>query len=207
MIEKITVNTQSSIRIAAEKVIRFDPYQISGAPHDADIVFLTHEHYDHFSPDDLRLVMKPETVLAAPKSMQKILRKAGFSPFTAFQAGESGTVCGYPVEAVASYNLNRSFHPKENGWLGYVVTVDGQRIYVAGDTDAVPEAAAVHCDIALLPIGGTFTMNAKEAAALVRKIRPKAVIPTHYGTIVGQRSDGQLFSDAVGSEIHVVIRL
>ncbi|MCR5305936.1 MAG: MBL fold metallo-hydrolase [Oscillospiraceae bacterium] len=207
MLEQITVNTQSSIRVAAGAVIRFDPYQIDGAPHDADIVFLTHAHYDHFSPEDLRRVMKPDTVLAAPASMREELRQAGFMLQKAFQAGESGDVSGYSVKAVASYNLNKPFHPKSNGWLGYIVTVNGCRIYVAGDTDATPEAAAVQCDLALLPIGGTYTMNYKEAAALTRKIQPQAVIPTHYGSIVGKKEDGRYFADAVGSEIQVVLRL
>ena len=207
MTGQITVNTQSSIRIEAGKVIRFDPYRINGAPHDADLVFLTHDHYDHFSPADLQLVMKRETVIVAPESMRSALRKAGFPDFTALQAGEVSEVSGVSVEAVASYNLNKPFHPKENGWLGYVITVDGQRVYVAGDTDATPEAAAVCCDIALLPIGGTYPMDACVAAELVKSIHPKRVIPTHYGSIVGNPEDGRRFAEAVGIEAQVVFCL
>ena len=207
MPEQITVNTQSSIRIEAGKVIRFDPFRIGRAVHDADVVLLKHDHYDHFSPEDLRLVMKPDTVLAAPESMRNVLKKAGFTDFTALHAGETAEICGISVETVAAYNLNKPFHPKAAGWLGYVITAEGQRIYVAGDTDAVPESSAVHCDIAMLPIGGTYTMDAREAAELVRVMRPKTVIPTHYGSIVGNRRDGQVFADAVGSAAQVVFRL
>lgn len=207
MTDRITVNTQSSIRIDAGKIIRFDPFRISGAPHDADAVFLTHAHFDHFSPDDLRSVLKPDTVIAAPESMRKELFHAGFPLHAAFSAGETAAVCGFPAEAVAAYNLNKAFHPKENGWLGYVVTVNGCRIYVSGDTDATPEAAAVKCEIAMLPVGGTYTMDVAEAAELVRRIHPRTVIPTHYGSIVGDRSDGARFAKAVGAEIKVVLRI
>ena len=110
---------------------------------------------------------------------------------------------GLPVEAVAAYNSFKPFHPKAAGCLGYVVTVDGQRIYAAGDTDAVREVQAVRCDIALVPIGGTFTMNAKEAAAVVNTIRPKLAIPIHYGAIAGKPEDGERFRQLVDDGITV----
>ena len=207
MLDYIQINTQNSIRIETARVIRFDPYCISDTPQDADLVFLTHEHYDHFSPDDLRRVLKPDTVIVAPETMRSAVRSAGFPEPFFVRAGEKYTVGGISVETVPAYNTEKPYHPKTNGWVGYILTLDGSRIYVAGDTDAIPEAFAVHCDIALIPIGGTFTMDPSEAAALVNQIRPSAVIPTHYGSIVGSRTDGIVFSQSVHPGIRVRLLL
>ena len=208
MSPEITVNIQSSIRIAGQnRVIRFDPYRITGEPHDTDIIFITHAHYDHFSPDDIRKVSKPGTVIAAPKKAEKQLAQLGMTETVLFAPGESGEVQGILTEAVAAYNILKPFHPKSDGGLGYVITVDGQRIYAAGDTDAVKEAKAVRCDIALVPVGGTYTMNAKDAAALVNVIRPRLAIPVHYGSIAGKPGDGEAFRQLVDSDIAVKLLL
>ncbi|MBQ8966127.1 MBL fold metallo-hydrolase [Ruminococcus sp.] len=209
MHELITVNEQSSIRISAEKVIYFDPLHISCAPHDADIVFITHEHYDHFSRYDIAKVSKEGTRFVAPSSMEKAFAGAGIGQgmTTFMHPAYSAEVEGIPIDAVAAYNLLKPFHPRKNGWLGYVVTVSGQRIYVCGDTDATSEAKAVKCDIICVPAGGTFTMNAKQAAELVNIIRPKTAIPTHYGTMVGKPADGEVFAAAVDKDITVVKKL
>ena len=161
---EITVNTQSSIRIqTAETVIRFDPFKIAGEPHDADIIFITHDHYDHFSPEDIRKVSRPDTLLVAPKSMKKALAKHGFTDPVLLAPGESAEVRHIPVEAVASYNLMKPFHPKSKGWVGYIInSQEHGRSYIAGDTDITSENQQVKCDIALLPAGGTYTMNAKK---------------------------------------------
>lgn len=208
MTDRITVNTQSSIRIdGGDSIIRFDPLNISGEPHDADIIFITHEHFDHFSPDDIAKVSKPDTVIAAPASMKRKLEGAGISDAVYLKAGEKTEIKGIPVEAVPAYNTLKPFHQKFNGWLGYIVTVGGKRIYAAGDTDAVKEAEAVKCDIALVPIGGTYTMNYREAASLVNKMRPGTVIPIHYGSIVGSRSDGDNFRKLIDDGINVELKL
>ncbi len=208
MTDIITVNTQSSIRIdGGDTVIRFDPLGISGEPHDADIIFITHEHYDHFSAEDIEKVRKPGTVFAAPASMQKKLESAGITGAVYLKPGEKTEIHGIPVEAVPAYNKLKPFHPRSNGWLGYIVTVGGKRIYAAGDTDAVKENEALKCDVALIPIGGTYTMNYKEAAAFVNKLRPGTVIPIHYGSIVGSRSDGENFRRLVDDGINVEFRL
>lgn len=204
----ITINTQSSIRIeSAEAVIRFDPFKITGEPHDADLILITHDHYDHFSPEDIRKVSKPAALLIAPKCMERALAKHGFSNHMLMSPAEEETVLGIRVEAVASYNILKPFHPKSNGNLGYVITAGGKRIYVAGDTDAVKEAKAVRSDIALVPIGGTYTMNAKDAAALINTIKPQIAIPTHYGSIVGRLSDGEMFRSLVDDEIETRLLL
>ena len=207
MKNKITVNTQSSIRIETEKIIYFDPFKLASATNDADMIFITHEHSDHFSPEDIRKVLKSDTLFVAPKSMEATLKKYGYSNLTLLTPGEKTTVQDIPVEAIPAYNLVKPFHMKKNGWLGYIITVEGQRIYVAGDTDVTPEAKAVSCDIALIPIGGTFTMNRSKAAAYINELHPKTVIPTHYGTIVGNADDGEAFRKLVLPDIEVVIKL
>lgn len=206
MLNQITVNAQSSIRIGGKTVLYFDPFRIENARNDADIIFITHPHFDHFSPADIEKVCRQETVFVAPETMAAELKEAGITNAVLMKAGETKTVCGIAVRAVPAYNPNKKFHPKQNGWIGYIVTVGGKRIYVSGDTDATDEAAAVCCDIALIPIGGTYTMNPEEAAELINRMQPETVIPTHYGTIVGSRSDGDAFAKRVKPEITVALR-
>lgn len=203
MRRQITVNAQSSIRIGGDQVLYFDPFRITDARKDADIVFITHPHFDHFSPADIVRVCKPETVFIAPESMAAELKAAGITEPVLMKPGEIKTISGIAVETVPAYNISKQFHPKQNGWLGYIVTVGGKRIYAAGDTDATKEAAAVQCDIALIPIGGTYTMNPAEAAELVNRMRPQIVIPIHYGTIVGNPGDGAAFAKLVAPGITV----
>ena len=207
MKDKITVNAQSSIRIEADKIIYFDPFKISSAANDADVIFITHEHPDHFSPEDIRKVQKSDTVFVVPKSMEDAVKKAGYSNLVSLEPGEKTTAGDIPVEGIPAYNIMKPFHLKKNGWLGYIITIEGQRIYVAGDTDVTPEAKAVLCDIALIPIGGTFTMNHSKAADYINELRPKTVIPTHYGSMVGSVEDGENFRKLVQSDIEVVIKL
>ena len=188
-------------------MLYFDPFRITNAAQDADIILITHPHFDHFSPADIAKVMKPDTVFVAPESMAAELKEAGIPSPVLMKPGESKTVCGISVEAVPAYNRLKPFHPKRKGWLGYVVTVGGKRIYAAGDTDATDEAANVRCDIALIPIGGTYTTNSSEAAALVNRMQPQTVIPVHYGSIVGQISNGDAFAEAVKAPVQVKLLL
>lgn len=209
MTELITVNDQSSIRIAADSVLYFDPLSITGTPHDADIILITHDHYDHFSPDDISKVAKEETVFVMPEGMKGGFKKAGFPVEKALfmKPGESASLRGIEIETVPAYNLMKPFHPKKAGWLGYVAAVAGERVYVCGDTDDTPEARAVKCDIVCVPIGGTYTMDATSAAELVKALAPKAAIPTHYGSIVGKPADADAFEKAVGGKVKVVRKL
>ena len=204
----ITVNTQSSIRIkGSDGIIRFDPFKITGEPHDTDMIFITHDHYDHFSPEDIRKVSKPGTVLIAPKNMAGQLKAQGFTNILLLAPDETAALHNIRIEAVAAYNSLKPFHPKSKGNLGYVITADGQRIYAAGDTDAVREIKAIKCDVALVPIGGTFTMNPEEAAALVNEIKPAVAIPIHYGSIVGSMSCGEAFRSLVSADIETKLLL
>ena len=205
MLDFISINEHSSIRIDEEKIIYSDPYNISGTPHDADIVFITHSHFDHYSPDDIRKIMKPGTVIVCPASMNEP-KELGLT-VKQVSAGEKSEVLGVRFEAVPAYNIGKPFHPHSNGWLGYIIdSPDHGRVYIAGDTDITPDNKQVNCDIALIPAGGTFTTDASQAE-LVNAIRPKYAIPIHYGTVAGSPADGETFRKAVDGEIKVIIKL
>ena len=196
MVSDISVNIQSSIRIRASRTLYFDPWQIDGEPHDGDCVFITHEHYDHFSPEDIERVAKYDGYLIVPTSMYEQARQILTIPenhIIVIAPGETKEVSRLLVEAIPAYNNGKPFHMRRNGWVGYVVTIDGIRYYVSGDTDLIPDIRNVRCDVAFVGIGGKYSMDASEAAALVRKINPRKVIPTGYGSIVGSPYDGQFF--------------
>lgn len=206
MLDFITINEHSSIRIDEGKIIYSDPYNISGATHDADIILITHSHFDHYSPDDIRKVMKSDTVIVCPASMNEP-KELGLT-VKQVSAGEKFEVLGVKFEAVPAYNIGKPFHPQSNGWLGYIIdSPDHERIYIAGDTDITPDNKQVKCDTALLPVGGTFTTDASQAAELANTIRPKYAIPIHYGTVAGSPADGENFRKAVDNGIEVVIKL
>ncbi|MDO5119972.1 MAG: MBL fold metallo-hydrolase [Coriobacteriales bacterium] len=208
----ITINTHSSIRLEAKQgtVIYVDPYGFETEPHDADLILVTHTHFDHFSPEDIARVRKPRTAFVLPATAMGAFTSAGFtSEDAAFLAPhEHATpLPGVEVEAVPAYNVNKRFHPKDNAWLGYVVGVDGMRVYIAGDTDDLPENREINCDVALIPAGGTYTMNAREAAVFVNALKPSVAIPEHYGTVAGSADDGKTFAGLVDSSIQVVFKL
>lgn len=213
MTDHISVNKQSSIRIGGRKVLYFDPLSIRENAQDADVIFITHDHGDHFSPSDIKKVAKADTKLVAPEAMQqRVLRDSGI-PETHITFVRPGQVMdlsdseGYLIETIPAYNTTKQYHPKSSGWCGYIVEMDDVRYYVAGDMDDTEDARKVRCDVALIPIGGTFTMNAREAAGFVNAIKPKVVIPTHYGSIVGSPEDGETFKKFVEEGIRVEFRL
>ncbi|MCR5388799.1 MAG: MBL fold metallo-hydrolase [Lachnospiraceae bacterium] len=206
-LNNISINLHSSIRIAGAKVLYFDPFKIEVGAHDADVIFVTHEHYDHFDPSSIAKVAKAGTVVVAPKSMKDIMEKeSGAENIMLLEPGVTAGVCGIAVETVRAYNVGKQFHPKERDWNGYIVTLDGVRYYVAGDTDANEDNKKVQCDVALIPAGGTYTFDSKEAAEYALHLKPKAVIPTHYGSVVGKPGDGADFKkyvEAAGAGIQV----
>lgn len=190
----------SSIRIGGSIVVYVDPWQMKGAPHDADLILVTHEHHDHYSPEDISKISKPDTCLVVPEHMTGI---PGAQPVV---PGKQYCFCGIPVETVAAYNIGRPFHPKENGNVGYVVHLDGVVYFIAGDTDKITENERVICDVALVPAGGKYTMDAAQAAELVNVIHPKVAIPTHYGTVTDSADAAVIFAQNVAADIEVEIQ-
>lgn len=211
MLDWITVNKQSSIRIAGSRILYFDPLEIPAEPHDADMIFITHEHYDHFSPTDIGKLRKPGTRIFAPESMKdkltEMLPGAGETEITFVTPGDCVETDGISVSAVPAYNVGKPFHTKERGWVGYLVVMDGTTYYVMGDTDENPDNRKIRCDVLLIPIGGTYTMDTLNAATYIHLIRPKYVVPTHYGSIVGTPGDGEILKTLVDPEIPIVRKL
>lgn len=210
MTEHIEVLTHSSIRIrSGNGTIYIDPFQLKEEAHDADYILITHDHYDHFSPEDVEKAAGRHTILVVPERMKKKASQIAGSVGRIFtvEPGEHYDIDGLTLDTVAAYNLIKPFHPKSAGWVGYILSVDGKRIYIAGDTDATNEAKRVECDIALIPIGGTYTMDAKKAAELINTIRPTIAIPTHYGSIVGKKEDAVSFAKGVKEPVKVEIKI
>lgn len=203
MIENIEVLCHSSIKIKKEKVIYIDPFKIEKNYNDADIIFITHDHYDHYSEEDMDKVKKEDTVIVAPKSLLSKLLEKDFDQdaIITVEPNEESIVKGIKFKTIPAYNTNKSFHPKENGWLGYIIEIDDNQYYIAGDTDMTEENKKVKCDVAFVPVGGTYTMDFKEAAMLINKIKPKIAVPIHYGSIVGVKQDATNFSELVHPEI------
>ncbi|MBR1674174.1 MAG: MBL fold metallo-hydrolase [Eubacterium sp.] len=210
MLDDIKVFCQNSIRIKSPQgLIYIDPFQMKEEPNDAAFVFLTHDHYDHFSPDDIKKVVGKNAVLVIPEKLEKRAAEVSgmFKKVVTVKPDISTEVDGLKFETVPAYNLIRPFHPKSSEWVGYIFKIDGKRIYVAGDTDATKEAKNVKCDIALVPIGGTFTMDAKKAAEFINEIKPEIAIPVHYGTAVGKISDGDDFAKRVDAPVKVLFKI
>jgi L-ascorbate metabolism protein UlaG (beta-lactamase superfamily) len=178
-----------SFRLQGEKVVYIDPWKLAADADKADVILVTHEHYDHFSPDDIKNISKTDTVMVAPQS---VAAKGGFK-FIVVKPGDKISANGIAIEAVPAYNPHKQFHPRTSGHVGYIVTLNGKRIYHAGDTDEIPEMAQIQCDIALLPVSGTYVMTASEAASVANKIKPSLAIPMHYDAIVGSQKDAEEF--------------
>lgn len=186
-----------SFRLTADgKIVYIDPWKLAGGPA-ADLILITHDHFDHFSVDDIKKLSKADTVVVAPPQVAQKLR----GTVRTARAPDSLTAAGIPLEVVAAYNTNKfrapgeHFHPKEYGGVGYILTLGGKRVYHTGDSDETPEMAKVKCDIALVPVSGTYVMTAEEAAAAVNVFRPGKVIPMHYDDIVGSRKDAERFKE------------
>jgi L-ascorbate metabolism protein UlaG (beta-lactamase superfamily) len=170
------------------KQIYIDPWKLPPDSPKADVILITHAHYDHFSQEDIAKVRKESTVFFAPKDVayQIDANVIVTSPNQMYTVGE------LKVKTIHAYNIGKQYHPKQNNWVGYVLTLSTeQKIYHAGDTDFTPEMRTVVTDFALLPCGGTYTMTAKEAAEAANVFKPRAVIPMHWGDIVGTQADAE----------------
>jgi L-ascorbate metabolism protein UlaG (beta-lactamase superfamily) len=190
-------------RVDGPPVVYIDPFQLSKGAGPADLILITHDHFDHCSPDDVARIRGPKTVVVGPQAVATKLP----GPVQVIAPGDTRSFVGVEVKAVPAYNTNKAFHPQRAGNVGYVIRVGGITYYHAGDTDRIPEMAGLAPDIALLPVSGTYVMTADEAALAARDIRPKVVVPMHYGAIVGGAADaGKLAKLLEGSGIEVVIK-
>lgn len=212
----IYINARSSIRIGGTKVIYFDPFKITEDKHDADVIFVTHEHYDHFSPEDIKKVANESTILVVPESMKQMLPEEvdeSFAEIKFVKAEDTGTnllIDDILVKWVRAYNIDKPFHTKERDWVGYIVTLDGETYFVTGDTDANDDNVNAKCDVLFVPCGGKYTFDAEEAAAFTCKIKPRKVIPTHYTDVPGESEIGEKFKQMVqdmmkGIEVEVML--
>ncbi len=206
LLEKLRWLGHDSFLLEGPPIIYFDPWRLKRGLPQADIVLVSHEHGDHCSPTDVKRISGPNTVIIASQGAAPKLR----GDVRVMRPGDKLTVGEVTIEAVPAYNVSKfrspgnPFHPKPALHNGYVVTVAGERIYFAGDTDHVQEMAAIDCDIALLPVSGTYVMTAEEAAEAAKTIQLRVAVPMHYGAgVVGTASDAERFKALYGGEVFI----
>jgi L-ascorbate metabolism protein UlaG (beta-lactamase superfamily) len=200
MAEKVAWLGHDAFRVEASKTIYFDPYGIAGGPK-ADLILVSHDHFDHCSPEDVAKIQKKETIIVTEKNSAK---KLG-GDVRVIEPGETVDVEGVKVTGVPSYNTDKDFHPRKNSWLGFIVELEGVKIYHAGDTDFIPEMKDLKADIALLPVSGTYVMNADQAVKAALAINPRLAVPMHYGAIVGDETDALQFKEKLEGKVPVRI--
>ncbi len=204
MVDNIKWLGHASIMIKVDdKNIFIDPWKIKEIKDKADIILITHSHFDHYSEEDIKKVAKVDSVIYGPEdviSKTSLKNKKVLKPYDEIKSGNIN------IKAFPAYNLNKNFHPKENKWLGYIIEYNGVSIYIAGDTDFIPEMRELKVNIVILPVGGTYTMNAKESANFTNTIKPDVAIPIHWGDIVGSKKDVDEFIKNVKKPTKVVLK-
>ena len=207
---KISWLGHDSFRIKNGKTIFIDPFKIRPTSEKADILLITHEHYDHLSMDDIKKVVNENTTIVTIPAVKKELSSLKVKEVRAVRPGDKLKLGDISIDVVPAYNLNKFresgkvFHPKEDGKAGYIIEIKGVRVYHAGDTDAIPEMKGLKPDVALLPVSGTYVMTADEAAQAVKMVEPKLAIPMHYGVIVGTEQDAQKFKQLATVEVQIL---
>ncbi len=206
---KISWLGHDSFRITNTKTIYIDPYTIKGGA-TADIILITHDHFDHLSIEDINKIAGANTVVVASEPCSNKLGKVKVRDVRIVKPGDKLVVDDVEIEAVRAYNVNKFrepgvvFHPREAGGVGYIVVVKGVRIYHAGDSDLIPEMRGLKPDIALLPVSGTYVMTAEEAARAAEELETKVAIPMHYGAIVGSKKDAETFKSLAKCEVVIL---
>lgn len=194
---EITWLGHASVMIGnGSSTVYIDPWKLKAGLPKADLILVTHEHFDHYSQDDIKILSGADTKVLAPERMPLVT--------DVIPAGQSFSTKGITVKAVPAYNIDKQFHPKAKGWVGYIVTIEGRKIYHTGDSDNIPEMKDLDVDAALIPVGGTYTMDEEEAAEAARAMRARAVIPIHFGDIVGTRENAERFSRIAGTDTHIL---
>jgi L-ascorbate metabolism protein UlaG (beta-lactamase superfamily) len=208
---QITWLGHDGFKLKKDKVIYVDPYQLRGKAEPADLVFVTHEHFDHLSVDDLKKVVTPATTVITIAACEKAVNPLKPKSVRVVAPGERFGVEGVQVEVLPAYNVSKfrspgnPFHPKGDGKVGFILGIGGLRIYHAGDTDEIPEMAGARgVDVALLPVSGTYVMTAQEAVKACNALQPKLAIPMHYGAIVGSAADAEAFRKGVKCRVEIL---
>lgn len=206
LIDRLHWHGHASFAIHDGPTVYFDPYNLGEANAPADLVLVTHTHFDHCSPGDIHKVIQPHTVIVTVfDNEEKLSGIAGqVSEIKYVLPGSCLTVNGVTIEAVPAYNTNKKFHPRVNNWAGFIVEIDGEKIYHAGDTDLIPEMSSIDCDIALLPVSGTYVMTSGEAVMAAKEIGPKIAVPMHYGDVVGDEGDARDFEALCECKVKVL---
>jgi L-ascorbate metabolism protein UlaG (beta-lactamase superfamily) len=192
----------ASFRLSSENVVCYiDPWKLPSPQRDADLVFVSHSHFDHWSADDVAAISRDTTTVVGPADVVESLQGGKL-----LRPGDRIESAGACIEGIRAYNVDKDFHPMANDWLGAVITLGGTRVYYAGDTDRIPEMGALsEVDLALLPVGGTYTMDSAQAAEACQAIGAKTVVPYHWGDIVGTEADARAFADAtVGCDVRLI---
>lgn len=198
----ITRIAHDTFRIAGSKVVYIDPFKVTKND-EADVVLISHEHFDHLSLEDLQKVIFPGTTIVASSHCRDGLKNVKVKAIYYLDPGGKHLVGTVEINGLPAYNVNKfrepgkPFHPKGEKGLGFLIKIDGTTVYHAGDTDVIPEMKSIHCDIALLPVSGTYVMTAEEAAEAAAIIKPKIAVPMHYGAIVGSDADAEKFKSLV----------
>ncbi len=190
-------------RLTGEKIIYIDPWKIESARHDADVVLITHDHFDHFVVEDIDKVRNEKTLLLGPQQLDGKIE----GNLKLVNRGDKLDVAGVPIEVTYAYNVRadrQNFHPNQYGGVGYILTLGGKRIYHTGDTDPIPEMQGIHCDIMLVPVSGTYVCTADEAVEIVKIVKPALAIPMHWDTIVGTWQDANDFKQKAGVPVEIL---
>lgn len=203
MLENVQVLCHNCIKFNIGKIIYTDPFQLRNSYYDADIILITHSHYDHFSEEDIQKVKNKNTIICITEDLYDKTLNLGFQKENIIIVEPNNTyqILGIKIETIPAYNTNKKFHSKENNWVGYLLNLQENTYYVAGDTDITEENKKVSCDVAFVPVGGTYTMDSKEAVELVNQIKPTIAVPVHYGSIVGEKRDAEMFIQDLDKKI------
>ena len=201
--ENVNLFKHNSIKIINNNLnIYIDPFRIDVVSNDADIIFITHSHYDHFSIDDIMNIKKDTTKIVSTKDTYKEIKNYfKDEDIIIVEPNKSYNILGINFSTVRAYNVNKEYHPIENDWVGYILNIDEKKYYIMGDTDVNEDNSNIECDVLFIPIGGKFTMDYKEAADYTNSINPSVVIPTHYGLVVGDVDLGEKFKELINFNI------